>query len=162
MNPIAELAGFFAARAIWCVSDDGPLVPIYAYELESGQRGMDRLIVADSGEAQTVGRERLRNNPHGAVRGVLVYDAFVNSGGLRHDAIVIESQDYVAGVTLTILVPYRPVDSPEGFGVLPAELFAHSGLNIERSREVLEPFFAGVDSHEKGGDVWNAHLLEHD
>ncbi len=34
MHNSARLAGFFAAHAIWCVSDGGPLIPMVAYDSE--------------------------------------------------------------------------------------------------------------------------------
>lgn len=159
MHSLAELAGFFAAHAIWSVSDGGPLVPIHAYELASGERRMDRLMVADSGEAQRAGRERLRSNVHAADRAVLVYDAIVNNAGERCDVIIIEGEDYVSQITVTILVPYRAPDSPEGFGIFATSLFAQTGLTISRTGEFFDPFFVGVDAHEKGSEVWNAHLV---
>ena len=40
----ARLAGFFAAHAIWSVSDGATLIPILAYTTESGERHMERLV----------------------------------------------------------------------------------------------------------------------
>ena len=156
---LAELAGFFAAHAIWCVSDAEPFVPIHACELASGERRLDRLMVVDSGEAQRVGREHLQSNAHAADRAVLVYDAVVNNAGNRNDVIVVEAEDYLSKVTFTIVVPYRSPGPTDGFGVFPSYLFGQTGLSISRTAEVFEPFFDGVDSHEKGSEVWQSHLL---
>jgi hypothetical protein len=154
------MAGYFAAHAIWCISGDGPLVPMYAYELPTGDRGMDRLVVNDSGEAQRVGRDALRANPHAADRAVLLYDAFINLDGVRRDAIIVEAHDYAMAVTFAVAVPYRPASTTDGFAVFAVHLLAQTGLTIARTAEVLEPFFTGVDAHEKGAGVWSSSLMK--
>ena len=38
MEKLAELMGFFAAHAIWCVADGETLIPIFAYEQNGGKQ----------------------------------------------------------------------------------------------------------------------------
>ena len=45
MDAVAEHAGFFAAHGIWCVSDDGPLIPMLAFERANGKREMIRFVL---------------------------------------------------------------------------------------------------------------------
>ena len=45
MITASELAGFFAAHAIWCVSDGDTLTPMLAYSTAEGERQMVRLDV---------------------------------------------------------------------------------------------------------------------
>ena len=55
-----NLAGFFAAYAIWCVSDSEGLVPMFAYTDEHGDSKMDRLVVENDLEKSVqLGKTRL-------------------------------------------------------------------------------------------------------
>jgi hypothetical protein len=47
MNSASELAGFFAAHAVWCVSDGETLIPMLAYTNENNERQMERLVHDD-------------------------------------------------------------------------------------------------------------------
>ena len=43
MITASELAGMFAAHAIWCVSDGDTLIPMLVYTDENDERQMERL-----------------------------------------------------------------------------------------------------------------------
>ena len=59
MITASELAGYFAAHAIWCVSEADSLTPILAYTTIDGRREMQRLIAPRPEEAVAFGRKRL-------------------------------------------------------------------------------------------------------
>ena len=59
MITACRLAGFFAAHAIWCVSDSEMLIPMFAHTTFDGGRRMDRLVMGDLAEAVAVGWRKL-------------------------------------------------------------------------------------------------------
>lgn len=83
MQSVAEHAGFFAAHGIWCVSDGGPLIPMVAFELPDGKREMVRLVTEELADGVKQGRQRLNENPGGAIHAVLVFDGFVTWSGVK-------------------------------------------------------------------------------
>lgn len=62
MMTASTLAGFFAAHALWCLSDSEMLIPMVAYTTADGERKMERLVSEDLSESvareSDVGRER--------------------------------------------------------------------------------------------------------
>ena len=69
MITASKLAGFFAAHAIWCVSDGETLTPMLAYTTENDERKMERLVVNDDLEASVAyGKEKLGSNEMDAGR----------------------------------------------------------------------------------------------
>jgi hypothetical protein len=149
---IASLSGFFAAHAAWSVSDGGVLVPIYAYEGAGGERQMVRLAHDQLEMAVAAGRERLSANPDEAQRAVLIFDGYVPVAGTRTDALILEARDYAAGNQLAMAIPYVPNAKGSIFKV-----YAPIILRIPESedpQEFTESFWQGVESHEKGADLW--------
>jgi len=158
MNATGELAGFFAAHAVWCVSDAETLVPIFAYESSDGSRQMERIEAAELQDAVRHGKDRLGANPESASRAVFIYDGFVTLADGKTDALIVDGIDYgppLAGFTMA--VPYRHAGNPAGFAVYRPKFLGFEGL--EPSWEALgEAFFRGVERHEKGAAVWNISL----
>jgi len=113
MITTSKLAGLFAARAIWCVSDGGTLIPILAYTTADGERRMDRLVINDDLEASVGhGKERLESNDMNANDAVLLYDGRITTGRGKMDAIIIEIRAYGSpGSEAKIAVPYTPKQS---------------------------------------------------
>ena len=158
MNATGELAGFFAAHAIWCVSDAETLAPIVAYEFSDGSRQMERIETEQLQDAVHHAKEWLTNNPEFASRAVLVYDGFVTLADGKTDALIVDALDYgPPRVGFTMAVPYRHAQSPAGFAVYRPKFLGFDGS--EPSWEAIgEAFFRGVERHEKGAAVWNASL----
>jgi len=158
MNATGELAGFFAAHAVWCVSDGETLVPILACESSDGSRQMERIEAEQLQDAVRDGKDRLATNPESAARAVLVYDGFVTLNGAKTDALIIDAIEYGAPNTgFTMAVPYRHANDAADFAVFRPKFLGFEGL--EPSWHALgEAFFHGVDRHEKGAAVWNASL----
>lgn len=155
----ARMAGYFAAHAVWSVSDGETLVPMYGYEKPDGKRGLDRF----PGDLQTGAaavQAALRDNPHGAVHAVSVLDAFIDLPGGRSDALIVEAAGHTDGFLLRMAIPYRPQDSPGGFAVHRPKFLGVTGAPQEEYQKVAEAFFQGVDAHEKAGPIWAAHLDE--
>ena len=158
MNATGDLAGFFAAHAVWCVSDGETLVPILAYESSDGSRQMERLETEQLQDAVSYGKHLLETNPKSAARAVLVYDGFVTLSGAKTDALIIDALEYGSPNTgFTMAIPYRHANDAAGFAVFRPKFLGFEG--VEPSWDALgEAFFRGVDRHEKGAAVWNASL----
>jgi hypothetical protein len=158
MESLAELTGFFAAHGIWCVSDKGPLIPMLGYQKTDGSRGMDRFAVEQLEQGVAQGEERLHANPHGAAHAVLVYDGFVTLDSGKTDALILKARKYgsPSGV-LDMVVPYRSPEAGDGFIVFKPKFIEVAPATSDYGA-LAEAFFLGVDSHEKGAEVWNVHL----
>lgn len=154
----AELAGFFAAHAIWCVSDADGLTPMVAFATEDGKRQMDRLAMDDAGDAVAFGRRRLDEDPLSANDGVLAFDGRITVESGKLDAIIVEMRCYAfPDARAAIAVPYTPKSSGQ-FRVHRPKLVQWHQCDDFNMDAVFEAFFRGVDSHEKGAEVWNAAL----
>jgi hypothetical protein len=158
MNATGELAGFFAAHAVWCVSDGETLVPIFAYESSDGSRQMERIEAEQLQDAVRHGKDRLAANPESSSRAVLVYDGFVTLADRKTDALIVDAMEYGSpNVGFTMAVPYRHANDATGFAVFRPKFLGFDGL--EPSWDALgDAFFRGVERHEKGAAVWNASL----
>ena len=158
MKATGELAGFFAAHAVWCIEDGETLVPILAYELSDGSRQMTRIESEQMQDAVHSAKDWLESNPESAIRAVLVYDGFVTLTDGKTDALIIDAVDYGSPrAGFTMAVPYRHANDPAGFAVYRPKFLGFEGL--EPSWDMIgEAFFQGVDRHEKGAAVWNASL----
>ncbi len=153
-----ELAGFFAAHAIWCVSDGSTLTPMLAYETSDGSRELHRLVMDRIEDAVVKGREWLETNPAQAVRAVLVYDGFITLQTGKTDALLVEGRLFqTMPQSFIMAVPYRHASSPNGFAVYRPKFLSFTSEPPSRT-ELATAFFRGVEKHEKGAAVWNQHL----
>jgi hypothetical protein len=160
MLKTAELAGFFAAHAVWSVSEGETLTPILAFETADGERRLQRLVTDELQEAVEEGQRWLAENPPSASRAVLVFDAFVTLEDGRSDALVVEAHDYGRRkASFTVALPYRPAHRSEGFAVHRPKFLEIEGPEQDIEK-LVEAFFRGVDQHQKGAAVWNSHLDE--
>jgi len=160
LTPLAELAGFFAAHAVWCVCEGETLIPLAGYENADG-----RHVVRFEGERLEAGVESGRRwmmaNPKAALRAVLVFDGYVPLPGGKTDALILEAREYgPSDMRMTIAVPYRHASSPSGFAVHRPKFLAVSGPGHADDVALGEALLCGAASHEKGAAVWNAHLDE--
>lgn len=156
MQNLARLAGFFAAHGMWSISDEGgPITPIFAHESGDGQRGATRFMAEDLEVAVKTGQEALERNADGAVRAVLVFDGYAHLESGRIDALIIEGVSYLPEPRrLQMAVPYRV--SP--FAVFRPKFLLAEGVTGEEFPALGDAFYAGVDSHDQAGPIWNAHL----
>lgn len=151
-----KLAGFFAAHAIWCVSDGETLIPMLAYTTEHEERKMERLVINDDLAASVAfGKEKLLSNKMDANDAVLLYDGRIPIGKEKVDAIIIEMRAYFSpGSEAVMAVPYTPKASGK-FRVHKPKLLAWKNCEDFDMNAALESFFEGVDGHVKGAKVWN-------
>jgi hypothetical protein len=170
MEATVELAGFFAAHAIWNVSEGGPLVPLLAYKKsESAKPEIMRFAVEPYEAAVAYGREFLTKNEQKAARAVLIFDGYVTLPAGKTDALILEMRKYsprglmqrqsAPTQSLTMAVPYRSVEKPGGFAVFRPKFLSDEGGKAAAS-DLGQAFFRGVDQHEKGAAVWKDHADE--
>ncbi|GAB3481117.1 hypothetical protein [Amycolatopsis cihanbeyliensis] len=159
MIETAELAGFWAAHGIWCVSEGETLIPMLAYEQPDGERGMDRFLLDDVGESARAAQEVLDTNERDAVRAVLVADAYLNLDTGRTDALIVDAVRYGLG-SIRLAVPYCPRTGSTAFAVYRPAFLEVAGVGEPDYDSLADAFFAGADSHEEAAAVWNAHLAE--
>jgi hypothetical protein len=156
MLKASELGGFFAAHAIWSVSDGAMLIPMLAFA-KGGNRQMIRLVGENKGMVDE-GRKQLDGNLMTADDAVLLYDGYLTVGGEKLDTIFIEIRAYaMPSARMMMGVPYTPPSSGK-FRVHKPKLIEWTDCDGVDQRAAFNAFFAGVDSHEQGVAVWNAAL----
>lgn len=161
MITASKLAGFFAAHAIWCLSDSEVLVPMLAYNTATDERKMERLVVNDDLEASVArGIEKLESNEVDANDAVLLYDGRITLGKDKLDAVIIELRAYFSpGSKAVIAIPYTREQSGK-FRVHKPKLLRWENCEDFDMNSSLESFFAGVAGHEKGAKIWDDCLDE--
>jgi hypothetical protein len=161
MKQAVELAGFFAAHAIWCISGGAALTPLAGYETKAGERRTLRFAAEKRERGVEQGQRWLASNPDGALRAVLVYDGHITIKGERTDALLVDVRRFVAPLSaLLMAVPYRHATSPRGFAVYRPTLLESSAAGRLPPGDFGKAFFEGVYKHEKGAKVWDEHLDE--
>jgi len=160
MEQMAELAGFFAAHGVWCVSSGVVLTPILAFEMADGVRQMRRIVADELQDAVAQGQQWLAENPDAAARAVLVFDGYLTLVSGKMDALLVEAVEYASErIGFTIAVPFRPANSPHGFAVHRPKFLDYTGEEPD-FEAVGSAFFRGVYSHEQAGEVWDKYLDE--
>jgi hypothetical protein len=161
MITASELAGFFAAHAVWCVSDGATLTPMLAYMTAEDERQMERLIINDDlEESVAYGKSKLESNEMDANDAALIYDGRITTRDGKLDAIIIEMRAYFSpDSAATMAVPYTPKSSGR-FLVHKPKLLEWTNCDDFDMNAALEAFFAGVAAHEKGAKIWNECLDE--
>jgi hypothetical protein len=153
LSETARHAGFFAAHAVWCVSEGEILIPMLVHPGTDGKASMTRLVSDDAQKAVAEAKRRLSEDAaqHGAA--IVLYDTFVTLGSWRTDAILIEA--LAGSLELIMAVPYRNAKSDQGFAVYKPKFIK---CPAEAVQEIAQTFFDGVDSHEKGNAVWTKFI----
>jgi hypothetical protein len=160
MITASELAGYFAAHAVWSLADADTFTPMLAYTTEDERRHMQRLIGKTVELAVEFGRKQLASDPMDANDAVLLFDGRITADGGKLDAVVIEMRCYAfPWAEAALAVPYTP-RSAGGFRVHKPKLLRwHDCADFDLDA-AFESFFRGVDAHEDGAKVWNDHLDE--
>ncbi len=155
-----ELAGFFAAHAVWCVAEGETLIPIVAYQRQDGRQDFDRIEAEDSQRAVAQGKEWLSENREAVVCAVLVYEAVISLRIGKTACLMVELRSYQPALeSLTIALPYRDASSPAGFAVYRPKFFA-SNDDARSLPRLGEVFFRGVAQHKNGSRLWTRYLDE--
>jgi len=159
MESLFWLAGSLAAHGIWSVSDGSPLVPMLGHDLRSGQQHMMRLLGDNLEDGVALGRDKLESNDDEAARAVLIFDAYITDEHGETDALMVDGRDYDSNAGVTLAVPYRAADKPEGFAVFAPKFLSFSGSESQLP-DLAEVFFQGVDAHGEAAAVWNQYWSE--
>lgn len=161
MEHALELAGFFAAHAVWCVSDGAVLVPIGARQGPGEERQMNRFVTERAEEGVDHGRRWLDAGADGSDVAVLVYDGYVTLPTGKTDSLLLDIRRFGPEAAQVLMaVPYRNAEHAAGFAVYRPKFLSQSGLESPDYAAFGDAFFRGVDQHEQGAAVWNAHLDE--
>jgi hypothetical protein len=154
-----KLAGFVTAHGIWSVGDGSPLIPIYAYVKENGERILNRLATDTLENAVALGREKLASNEDDANDAVLVFDARIPIGDLKYDALIVEIKSYFSPQSKAVMaIPYSPANESHGFKVHKPKYLQWIECDDFNLNTCVNSFFSGVDTHEKAAQFWNDHL----
>ncbi len=160
MITASELAGMFAAHAIWCVSDGDTLIPMLVYTDKNDERQMERLAHDDPGAAVEYGKQKLASNEMDANDAALIYDGRITLDDEKLDALIIEMRAYFSPGSVAVLaIPYTPKDSGQ-FRVHKPKVLAWDNCDDFDLNYAFECFFNGVAGHEKGSEIWNQCLDE--
>ncbi len=154
-----ELAGFFAAHAVWSLSESDSFSPIFAYTTEDGEKKMERLV-GDLPAAVEHGRQRLESNKEDANDGVLAYDARIPVGNEKLDAVVVEMRCHCFPCAKAMIaIPYSPRSTGK-FRVHKPKVLEWERCEDFDIGTAFAVFFEGVATHEQGAKVWDAALDE--
>ncbi len=160
MIAASELAGYFAAHAIWCVSDGVTLIPMLAYS-KGDERQMERMAHEELSEAVEIGKEKLELNPMDAEDAVLAYDGRITIEDEKLDAILLELRAYFTPASKAVIaIPYTPKSRRMLFRVHKPKLLEWEQCDDFDIDAVFEAFFNGVSDHDKGFEIWNKCLDE--
>lgn len=156
----AEIAGYFAAHAIWNVSDEEGFMPMLAYSMADGGKHMVGLAHDDLDEAIQRGKDQLISNGMQAEDAVLVYDGTITVKGESFDAVVLELRTYSSPDSVVVIgVPYTP-SSPGPFAVHKPKLLVMEHCEDFETDAIFQSFFTGLESHAEGSKVWMGALDE--
>ena len=158
----AELAGFFAAHAVWSLTEspEGLFVPMLAYGLPDQRHVMERFADLSTDAAVIAARQKLHANEMKAADAVALYDGRVQNGSEKVDAILAELRCYAAPeAEAMIAVPYTPKSSGT-FRIHIPLLVIWKNCEAFNKELLMQTFFKGVNGHEQGSRIWNASFDE--
>lgn len=160
MITASELAGMFAAHAVWCVSDGDTLIPMLVYTNENDERQMERLAHDELEEAVASGMQKLASNDMNATDAALIYDGRITLDEEALDALIIEMRAYFSPDSEAVIaIPYTPKDTGQ-FRVHKPKVLVWDDCEDFDLNYAIESFFKGVAGHEKGSEVWERCLDE--
>src|SRR5262245_6492624 len=157
---LVEQAGYLAAHAVWCISEEGPLIPYVGCALPDGTNNLTRFVDEQRLErAVERAREYLESNPEYALFATLVCDGYVTLADGKTDALILESRVYAEpALAVSMVVPYRSPGHPDGFAVHRPKFLSVLSPEPPNYEALGQSFFKGVDGHEQGAEVWSRHL----
>jgi hypothetical protein len=161
MISACELAGFFAAHAIWCVSTGETLIPMLAQESSDGERSMLRIEAGDLSVAVAQGKSRIESLGTEANFTALLYDGRIPLADGKSDAIIVEIRSYKSpDARVLMAVPYTPKAVFRRFRVHKPKLLQWENCESFDHEAAMVAFFNGVAAHEQGSAIWNKALDE--
>lgn len=157
----AQLAGLFTAHAIRFLADGETLHPMLGVQMPDGSKTLRRLVEGEPDAIVAESQKWLAANPENAASAVLIYDGYINMEEGTTDAILLEARHYADKPTsFGIAIPYHASTSATGFGLLRPKFIALQELEQETIQDLVDRFYKGVETDEKGAAIWNAHLAE--
>lgn len=161
LETATEMTGFFAAHAVWCVSEGETLIPFAGFETHVQGRSLLRFASERIEEGVAAGKARLANNSGAAARAVLIFDGFIPLESGKTDALILAVRDFTQGdAGMTWAIPYRPAGASSGFAVHRPKMLPKTELDPSTCEGLGRALWKGIAQHEKGAAVWNANLDE--
>ena len=158
MEATASLAGFFAAHAVRSVATGQAINPMVAFDDVGGERCVLPFGEESNEAAVHAARAWIAQNPNAAPRACLLYDCLMQLESGKVDALGLEATQLTdPPQTLTIAIPYRPPEHEDGFAVHRPKIVAVGGFDPDYEA-LIDAFFAGVEQHEEGAQVWSDHV----
>jgi hypothetical protein len=155
-----ELAGFFAAHAIWCMSDSDGLTPTLAYTTVDGERHMEHLAFAEAEAAVASGMHKLAGSEMDASNAALLFLGQIATQAGQLDAVIVEIRCNSSPQSEAVIaVAYTPRAAGR-FLVHKPKLLLWKDCDDFDMTAALEAFFRGVAAHENGAKVWHDCLDE--
>jgi hypothetical protein len=160
MITAAKLAGFFAAHAIWCISNGETLTPMLAYTNAKNERQLVRLVAKDLAASVALGKQKLRSNDMDANDAAFLFDGYIPLEKEKTHAVIIEIRAYFSPSSEAVIaIPYTPRASGRFLVHKPKLLTWKRCADFDKGVAV-ESFFVGVDEHEVGSKIWKESLDE--
>ena len=150
-------AGFHAAHSVWVLSEAGRLSPSICNLNSDNTRALERMF-HDEDDADAHWQQRIQRPGPGILGMSCATKGFLEVGLLRISVIKVEvCQSGRPDKRLVFMVPFRDCEEHSGFEVMMPLLFDSQDYTRDDKLWIMESFFVGVRSHQKGNDAWNAH-----
>lgn len=160
MHVSAELAGFFAAHAVWSLAEEGKFCPMLAYSTPDSKHSVERMLHPDPLEAVKLAQIKLNNNEMGASHAAIVFAGKVQSGPDKLDAVLSDLRTFAnPKAAAAIAIPFFPKSSGKLRIHIPL-LVSWIDCDGYSKPEVMQAFFKGVNGHEQGSKTWNEYYDE--
>ncbi|MEM7469078.1 MAG: hypothetical protein AAF387_19640, partial [Pseudomonadota bacterium] len=161
MRELFQLVGETAAQSIWSVSVGDALTPLLTTLNKDGDANYMRLAMDDSAEAVRYGHDKLNRVDEEKIGAVFVADGLVSLESGKTDALVVDVRIYADSVVkCQMVIPYRSAKSPKGFAVHRPQITELENIDRIKFQPLLEAFFAGVESHQQGGKIWQQYYID--
>lgn len=158
---VMEMAGFFAGHAVQSVSDGEMLIPIVGYLGVDQSSRMVRLAMGSSAEAMQAGEARISELDGDTLGAVFIRDGMVTLPTGKTDCLIADvrfASD--RGRRFQWLLPYRNASHASGFAVHKPKVSEGAGFSTDELKALGQVFFSGMERHEQGWALWNAHSVE--
>lgn len=157
---VMHMSGMLCARTVAEIAGANMVVPALASSMPDGQRTVQQLMFETNEEAVNTGLRYLKTNPEKALQMAFVYDAYIKLAHGRFDALIIEiCTKYPSPYSMTLAVPYRPANHPQGVAFHRVKL-VNNRADQDTQRILLNHFYAGVHQQPQALELWRAHLDE--
>jgi hypothetical protein len=145
-----ELAGFFAAHAIWCVSEAPALTPMIGFAPSDGKAALKRFASEKIEQGVEIGRREFESNPIGAIRAVFLYDGYLHLPEGKTDSLLLEIAEYQPETSRAkMAVPYRNISERKGFAVYRPKFLELPEKKNKKNKMMIHTFHSRINGHSK-------------